>query len=74
MLLDHQVPYVIWFEDTLRHYGVPTALFDLYLLIPDLDEAAELLVKPGWVIGSQGPHTIGSAEVELTTAACFPEQ
>lgn len=65
VLSDHQVPHVIWFEDTLHHYGVPTVLFDLYLLVLDVDEAAKLLVKAGWFIDLQGPHKIGSAEVEF---------
>ncbi|KAK4869509.1 hypothetical protein LT330_005891 [Penicillium expansum] len=65
VLSGNQVACAIWFEDTLHHYGVPTILFDLYLLVQDIDEAAELLVKAGWVIDSQGPHTIGNAEVEL---------
>ncbi|CAI7595724.1 unnamed protein product [Penicillium discolor] len=65
VLSDHQIPYVIWFEDTLHHYGVPTVKFNLYLLVSDLDEAAELLVKAGWVMDSQGPRKIGNAKVEF---------
>lgn len=65
VLSDHQVPYVIWFEDALQHYGVPTFVFDLYLLVPDLDEAAALLVEAGWVIDAQVLPKIGNAEVEL---------
>lgn len=65
VLSDHKTPYVIWFEDTLHHYGVPTLKFDLYLLVMDLDKAAELLVKAGWVLDTQGPHVIGNAKVEL---------
>ncbi|KAJ5958463.1 uncharacterized protein N7479_005613 [Penicillium vulpinum] len=64
VLSEHQVPHVIWFEDTLHHYGVPTFMFNLYLLVSDLDEAAESLVKAGWVIDS-GPRKIGNAKVEL---------
>lgn len=68
VLSDHKTPYVIWFEDTLHHYGVPTLKFDLYLLVMDLDKAAELLVKAGWVLDTQGPHVIGNAKVERTPA------
>jgi hypothetical protein len=39
-----KISYVIWFEDALRHYGVPTALFDLYILLLDLGTAANALV------------------------------
>ncbi|KAJ5360496.1 hypothetical protein N7517_009687 [Penicillium concentricum] len=65
VLSDHQIPYVIWFEDALRHYDVPTFKFNLFLLVSDLDRAAELLIKAGWVIDSQGPRKIGNAKVEL---------
>ena len=65
VLSDHKVTYAIWFEDTLHHYGVLTWKFDLYLLVSDLDKAAELLVEAGWVLDSQGPHQIGNARVEL---------
>ncbi|KOC14145.1 hypothetical protein AFLA70_181g002231 [Aspergillus flavus AF70] len=43
----HQVPHAIWFEDALVHYGVPTVVFDLYILVPDNDVAADLLAKAG---------------------------
>ena len=39
---------VIWFEDAVKHYGVPTGLFNLYLLVLDIDQAAEFLVQCGW--------------------------
>ena len=65
VLSDHQVPYTIWFEDALYHYRVPTVLFDLYILVPDLDEAAAVLVTAGWVIDSQGRHKIGNAKVDF---------
>ncbi|KAJ5198981.1 hypothetical protein N7491_000455 [Penicillium cf. griseofulvum] len=65
VLSDHQIPYVIWFEDALHHYGVPTFKFNLYLLVSDLDKAAGLLVKAGWALDSQGPRKIGNAKVEL---------
>lgn len=65
VLSDHQVRYVIWFEDALYCYGVPTAVFDLYLLVPDIDKAANVLVQAGWVVDSEGPFQIGSAEVKF---------
>ncbi|CDM29324.1 unnamed protein product [Penicillium roqueforti FM164] len=65
VLFDHQVACVVWFKDTLHHYGVPTVMFELYVLVQDIDEAAELLVSAGWVIDSEEPLTVGSAEVEL---------
>ncbi|KAK2617039.1 hypothetical protein QQS21_000133 [Conoideocrella luteorostrata] len=43
-----QVLCVIWFEDALWHHGVPTCVFDLYLLVRDIDLAAEVLLNKGW--------------------------
>ncbi|OKL55871.1 hypothetical protein UA08_08861 [Talaromyces atroroseus] len=65
ILTDQQIPYVIWFEDALHHHGVPVVVFDLYLLVPDIDIAAECLVEAGWTVDTQGPYKIGNAEVEL---------
>jgi hypothetical protein len=62
---DNQVPYVIWFEDALFHYGVPTVLFDLYILVTNIDVAADCLIKAGWTVDTQSPHRIGSVEVEI---------
>ena len=42
------IPCVVWFEDAVAHYGVPTVVFDLYLLVPDIDAAAQVLVERGW--------------------------
>ncbi|KAK4151589.1 hypothetical protein C8A00DRAFT_17003 [Chaetomidium leptoderma] len=42
------IPCLVYFEDAIAAYGVPTALFDLYLLVPDLAEAEETLLAAGW--------------------------
>ncbi|GAB1204397.1 hypothetical protein APSETT445_003050 [Aspergillus pseudonomiae] len=68
---DHQVPHAIWFEDALSHYGVPTFVFDLYILVEDIDLAADLLAKAGWTFDMQEPHLIGNAEVDLMN---YPQQ
>ncbi|KAL2783467.1 hypothetical protein BJX66DRAFT_349382 [Aspergillus keveii] len=60
-----KISYVIWFEDALRHYGVPTALFDLYILLLDLGTAANALVHAGWAMDTQSPHRIADAVVEI---------
>ncbi|KAE8145897.1 hypothetical protein BDV25DRAFT_170167 [Aspergillus avenaceus] len=65
LLRRNKVPCVVWFEDTLRYYGVPTVLFDLYILVPNIEVAANLLIKEGWVLDTQGPAMIGNAEVDL---------
>ncbi|KAL3261063.1 hypothetical protein ABHI18_004038 [Aspergillus niger] len=71
VLIEHQVPHTIWFEDALVHYGVPTAVFDLYILVKDIVMAANLLVKAGWHSDMQIPHLIGNAKVDLVD---FPQQ
>ena len=71
VLSDKQVPHVIWFEDALFQYGVPTVVFDLYILVEDIDLASEILAMAGWTFDMQGPHRIGNAEVDLDT---FPQQ
>lgn len=68
VLHDRRVPYVIWFEDALSHFGVPTVVFDLYLLVEDIDRAAKLLIEAGWVVDMENPHKIGNSEVQ------FPQQ
>ena len=50
MLQDKKIPSVVWFEDALGHHGVSTIVFDLYLLVDDIEEAAQVLVQNGWSI------------------------
>jgi hypothetical protein len=38
----------VWFEDAIASYGVPTVVFDLHLLVADIDEAARALMQSGW--------------------------
>lgn len=71
VLSDKQVPHVIWFEDVLFQHGVPTVVFDLYILAKDIDFASNTLAMAGWTSGMQGPHRIGNAEVDLDV---FPQQ
>lgn len=49
LLNSHGIRCAIWFEDAIAHYGVPTVVFDLYLLVPNIQEAAEVLQDVhGW--------------------------
>ena len=47
-LRERDIPCLVWFEDAIAAYGVPTVVFDLHLLVPDLDEAARALIERGW--------------------------
>ncbi|KAF1355297.1 hypothetical protein BDV97DRAFT_366453 [Delphinella strobiligena] len=64
LLRTHEIPCVVWFEDAVGHYGVPTCVFDLYVLVPDIDTAAQILIQHGWKLISQQRGRIGNATVD----------
>ena len=48
-LLRVGIPCKIWGEDVLCFYGVPTGVFDLFLLVSDPEEASKRLVDQGYI-------------------------
>ncbi|KAN0106649.1 hypothetical protein V8E51_009525 [Hyaloscypha variabilis] len=48
ILRDSNIPCVIWCEDAVGYYGVPTVVFSFYILVPDIDKAAKVLIQRGW--------------------------
>ena len=48
ILRNHGIRSVSWFEDAIATYGVPTVVFDVYILVPDLEQATSVLEKNGW--------------------------
>lgn len=44
------IPCVVWFEDAVAYYGVPTCVFNLYVLVSDIDVAAGVLTQAGWAV------------------------
>ncbi|AEO62107.1 hypothetical protein MYCTH_2313111 [Thermothelomyces thermophilus ATCC 42464] len=42
------IPAAVWLEDALSRHGVPTLVFDLFLLVPDVDAAAQVLIGAGY--------------------------
>ncbi|KAH8422388.1 uncharacterized protein LDX57_000145 [Aspergillus melleus] len=69
------IPYVIWFEDALVHHGVPTIVFDLYVLVLDIVTAADALMKSGWTVDTQNPRRIGDSVVAIPqTPLISPDQ
>ena len=51
ILRRHDIAACLWSEDALSFYGVPTVVFELYLLVPDedLDKASTILSSsPGY--------------------------
>ncbi|OIW33771.1 hypothetical protein CONLIGDRAFT_628692 [Coniochaeta ligniaria NRRL 30616] len=58
LLQNAGIPCAIWCEDALKHYGVPTMVFDLYLLVADIDQAREVLIQNSWTDASEPPETL----------------
>lgn len=48
VLYEAGVPCVIWGEDALTAYDIPTIVFDLFLLVHDPESAASVLVSHGF--------------------------
>src|SRR3984957_2133218 len=42
------IPCAVWGEDLLRHFGVPTIIFDHFLLVPNPETAASELESFGF--------------------------
>jgi hypothetical protein len=72
ILHDHNIPCVVWFEDAIAYYGVPTVLFDLYILVPDIETATQVLVQDGWNLVPQEKGRIGNADVDYPQRRLTP--
>lgn len=48
LLHDSNIPCIIWCEDAVGYYGVPTVVFNLHILVPDIHKAAKVLTQRGW--------------------------
>ncbi|KAI1263921.1 hypothetical protein F5Y18DRAFT_391852 [Xylariaceae sp. FL1019] len=57
ILLEHSVPSLLWFEDAIGAYDVPTVVFDLHLIVPDIDLAAAVFSQKGWQPEPPGLYT-----------------
>lgn len=71
-LRSHGIPCVLWFEDAVQHYGVPTALFDLYLVVPDIEVSAKVLEAQGWKRVKQELGRIMNSDVKSPQARLRP--
>lgn len=60
-LRDNNIPCVMWCEDAVAHYGAPTVVFSLYLLVPNIDQAAEILAQNGWQRQDESQSKFGNA-------------
>lgn len=66
ILREHKIPCIIWFEDAAAHYGVPTVVFVLHLLVPNIVEAGQVLADCGWTVEE---ITQGSPQCTQVTGA-----
>ncbi|KAK3291469.1 uncharacterized protein B0H64DRAFT_469176 [Chaetomium fimeti] len=65
ILQNHGISCLLWFEDALAAHGVPTAVFDLYLLVNSLAGAEDALVAKGWTPApqlSRGRHILSGSQ------------
>lgn len=47
------IPARVWGEDALANLGVPTIVFGLFLIVPDVEAAAEKLKDKGYIHGER---------------------
>lgn len=60
ILSDSNIPCVTWCEDAVGYYGVPTVVFSFYILVPDVDKAAEALIQRGWHLEDSAQTKFGN--------------
>ncbi len=71
-LRHYNVPCIVWFEDVIRYYGYPTVCFDLYILVPDIEIATQILVQNDWLLVPQAKGKIGNAIVDSVQCRLEP--
>lgn len=71
-LLEANIPCVVWSEDAIAHYGVPTVLFQLQVLVPNIDEAANVLIQKGWYSGENAQTKFGNASLSSAHRCLMP--
>jgi hypothetical protein len=72
ILHHHNIPCVVWFEDAIAVYGAPVVVFDLYILLPDIDTTSSILIQHGWSLVSQEKGKIGNATVDFPQRRLTP--
>lgn len=55
LLRDRKIPCCVWLEDAVKYHGANTVLFNLHILVKDLDEAAQVLTEKGWSLVERDP-------------------
>ncbi|WOO79585.1 uncharacterized protein LOC62_02G003110 [Vanrija pseudolonga] len=62
----------LWFEDADRYHGVPTVLFDIYILVDDMDAAERVLTQVGWQPTTINQGKVGSAVLSSPVVRLVP--
>nr|POF14025.1 hypothetical protein CFP56_03049 [Quercus suber] len=55
LFLDTGVEFCIWAEDALSAHGIPTVVFDVYLLVEDVQSATKILTHNGFTRKCRDP-------------------
>lgn len=66
------VSCTLWFEDAVRYHGVPTHLFDIYILVEDVAQAERVLVDAGWPRTTINLHMVGSTTLSSPVVRLVP--
>jgi hypothetical protein len=61
LLQESDIPCIVWFEDAVRYYGVQVVLHALHVLVPDVNEAADVLMRKDWTSITPVPKKIENA-------------
>jgi hypothetical protein len=56
VLRENEIPCLVWAEDALCKYGVPTVCFDLFLLTEDIALASKCLCENGYTSAPLNPR------------------
>lgn len=72
LLLEANIPCIVWCEDAVAHYDVPTVVFQLHVLVPNIDEAAKVLIQKGWTLGENTQTKFGNAPLNSAHRCLTP--
>ena len=56
LLHSEGLPCTIWGEDALAHHGIPTFVFDVFLLVNDVEKSKQTLLKHGFEPAPPNPR------------------
>ncbi|KAJ5218729.1 uncharacterized protein N7498_000828 [Penicillium cinerascens] len=72
LLLQARIPCKIWGEDVLSFYGVPTVVFDLFILVSNPNEASQSLINQGYSLSTPNPRFAHIPELSHRVSRLVP--